>query len=308
LPSKKALGVTPMTDTDFFKMWSEFWKMGSTLAAAQPTMFKEMVGRMSSPSSPPPPPTSPFGMPFSAGAAFPWQGMTFPWASFAPADQATKGASDSFQTAMEAWKELPSKLGFAADRRADAASDTVTAELLKKILDPREWMSVTGFMDATVQRLTEGPKFADFGHVEQMYAALAKAWGQLCMVNAEHQSNVLKAWTKAIGEFVSTLNKTAAKGTPLTSRSEIVAIWVEIGNRHLIEAQSSEPYLKTQRELLRASLDFRLAQQAITNFYAELFGVPTRPEIDDLARMVADLRREVRTYRRARQQDARTQE
>lgn len=295
-----------MSDTEFFKLWGEFWKTGSALAAAQPGMFDGMVRQMSLQNAPPLSPTAPPAIPFAAGMALPWQGMAFPWCSFAPTDHAAKGASDALQNAMEAWKELPSKLGFTVDKRAEAGSDTVTAELLKKILDPREWMSVTGFMDATVQRLAEGPKFADFGHVEQMNASLAKAWGTLCTVNAQHQSNVLKAWTEAISDFVGKLNATATKGEPLTSRSELVSMWVEIGNRHLIEAQSSEPFLKTQRELLRASLDFRLAQQALTNFYADLFGIPTRPEIDDLARMVADLRREVRTYRRTRQNDGRT--
>ena len=34
---------------------------------------------------------------------------------------------------------------------------TVTAQILQKILDPREWLQATGLMDDTVRRLTESP-------------------------------------------------------------------------------------------------------------------------------------------------------
>jgi hypothetical protein len=56
---------------------------------------------------------------------------------------------------------------------------------------------------------------------------------------------------------------------------------------------------------LRASTALRLAQQDLTDQYAEFFGLPTRPEIDDLTRTVADLRREIRAARRAAQKPAR---
>jgi hypothetical protein len=291
-----------MSETDYTKMWSEFWKSGSALAMAQPAMFKEMVDRMAAGGA--------SQAAASASTPFLPAGMSFPWLPFPASDAGvSQNASESFQAAMNAWKELPARLGFAAPSRSDdskeadrsaAGSDKITAELLNKIMDPREWLSVAGFMDTTVQRLVDGPKFADFGHLESKFAALLKAWNDVNAANLAHQANVLQAWGKAIGEFIKSLNDSAMQASPLSSRSELVGLWVGIANKHLVEAQSSEPFLATQRQLLRASLDLRLAQQAIANVYADLFGLPTRVEMDDLARMVTELRREMREYCRER--------
>jgi hypothetical protein len=58
--------------------------------------------------------------------------------------------------------------------------------------------------------------------------------------------------------------------------------------------------LKSQRETLKASTDLRLAQRSVAEFYAEMFGYPTRAELDDVHKSITELRREVRTDRRRR--------
>jgi hypothetical protein len=67
----------------------------------------------------------------------------------------------------------------------------------------------------------------------------------------------------------------------------------------LLETQRSEKYLQSQREILKASTELRLAQQDLAAFYSEVFGYPTRAEIDDVHRTVTELRREVRAVQRA---------
>ena len=68
----------------------------------------------------------------------------------------------------------------------------------------------------------------------------------------------------------------------------------------LLETQRSDTYLKSQREILKASTDLRLAQQEMAAFYSEMFGYPTREELDDVHRAVTELRREVRKLQRAK--------
>ena len=75
-------------------------------------------------------------------------------------------------------------------------------------------------------------------------------------------------------------------------------MWVETANAALLETQRSDTYLASQREMLKASTDLRLAQQEMAAFYSEMFGYPTREELDDVHRTVTELRREVRALRR----------
>jgi hypothetical protein len=88
----------------------------------------------------------------------------------------------------------------------------------------------------------------------------------------------------------------------LGSWRELLALWVETANTALLETQRSEAYLKSQRKILMASTDLRLAQQEIATFYSEMFGYPTREELDDVHRTVTELRRELRALQRMSRQ------
>lgn len=267
-----------MSDPDYTKFFTELWtKSGTAITAAQQAMIKELAGKMTTPAP-----------------------LMMPWHAFKLTDPNLQSATDAFEKLMLAWKELPSSVTSEGGRSADP----ITTELLQKIFDPREWLNATGYMDETVRRLSEGPKFADFGHIESKLVTLMAAWGELRTASIEQQTHVLAAWTKAATEFARKLNEAASKGTALGSRSDIVAIWVEIANRHQLEMQAIPAYLENQFKVLRASSDLRLAQHELADLYGEVLGLPTRTEMDDLARMVSDLRRELRAERRARKNEA----
>jgi len=110
---------------------------------------------------------------------------------------------------------------------------------------------------------------------------------------------MLEAWIQAAGKFAKDLNERADRKEALGSWRDVLALWVETANTTLLEMQRSDPYLKSQREILKASTDLRLAQQEMARFYSEMFGYPTREELDDVHRTVTDLRRELRALQRA---------
>jgi hypothetical protein len=74
---------------------------------------------------------------------------------------------------------------------------------------------------------------------------------------------------------------------------------VETANRVLLETQRSDPFLQSQAAMIRASTDLRMAQQELVEHFGKQYGFPTRAELDDVHRTVTELRRELRTLRRA---------
>jgi len=178
-------------------------------------------------------------------------------------------------------------------------TDPLLAEVLSKLFDPRAWFSGLGGMDEALQRMAEGPRLADLWDTERKLLNVFSAWATLRRRSTEHNTVMLEAWMRAAGTFAKTLNEKAGRKERLGTWREVLALWVETANTALLETQRSDKYLETQRELLKASTDLRLAQQEVSAFYSEVFGYPTRAELDDVYRSVTELRRELRALERA---------
>jgi len=260
-----------MPEANYLKMMADFWESaGKTASDAQKDLFQQFATR------------------FAAN---------FPLAAMPAGMAAPNKASEAFSDLLNSLMALPNAVKAATDQ--SNLSDKKTAELLQKIMNPQEWLSVSGYTDQSVQQLVEGPKFADIGQLESKFAALFKSWTDLRTRALEQSTIRLAAYAKAAQEFTGKLRE-VAKDKPLETRAQLVGLWVDVANRHLLEAQRSPEYLENQRELLRASTGFKRAQTELSDYYGEAFGIPTRGEIDDLTRIVADLKREVRADRRRR--------
>ena len=85
---------------------------------------------------------------------------------------------------------------------------------------------------------------------------------------------------------------------------EMMTRWTETANAVLLEVQRSEAFLASQRVVLKASTDLRLAQQDLSAFLSDFYGQPTRAELDDVHKSLTELRREVRALRRERREAA----
>ena len=215
--------------------------------------------------------------------------------AFAPDTQGFEAARQDFAKLWSSASELSAAL--TRNLKADQANPQVAA-VLAKIFDPRGWLGATNEVDQTLQRMAEGPQLADLWNTERKFIAVFNAWTAMRRHSLEHNKVVLEAWMKAAGAFAKLLNERADKGEALESWREVLALWVETANEVLLETQRSEAFLSTQRDLVKASSELRLAQQDLAEFYSEMFGYPTRTELDDVHRTVTELRRELRAFKR----------
>ncbi len=89
-------------------------------------------------------------------------------------------------------------------------------------------MSGTGELDDMLQRMAEGPRFADLWESERKFARVFQAWLQLRRRSLEHTTIVLEAWLKAAGNFSEQLAALKAKGQHKTAK-EMLMMWVDLG-------------------------------------------------------------------------------
>src|SRR5215212_8064355 len=216
--------------------------------------------------------------------------------AFTPDTQGFEAARQDFAKLWSSASDLSSAL--TKNLHGADQANPLMAAMLAKIFDPRGWFSDTNEVDQTLQRMAEGPQLADLWNTERKFIAVFNAWVAMRRHSLEHNKVMLEAWLKAAGIFAKLLNERADQGEALESWRAVLALWVETANEALLETQRSEAFLSTQRDLVKASSELRLAQQELAEFYSEMFGYPTRTELDDVHRTVTELRRELRAFKR----------
>ncbi len=163
---------------------------------------------------------------------------------------------------------------------------------LRRMMDPRAWLSAGDDMEEALQRMAQGPRLADLWDIERRYVKLFQAWATLRRSGLEHQAVVLQGWMDAAQRFTQRVQGLGAEA-PLAPRAAL-DLWVETANKALLETQRSERYLESQARLLKASTEFRLQQQELAEYFGAMFGLPTRTELDDVHRSLTEMRRELR--------------
>jgi polyhydroxyalkanoate synthase subunit PhaE len=267
--------ANPTNPFEYMQGLAAMWGRGAEgFAAAQQTMFRDMAERMGK-AAEGAPAASPTGMPDA---------------------EALMAAQREYSRLWSSALEVSQTVGRVM--REGAPPDPLVTEMLGKIFDPRPWFSSNDDIDGELRRLAEGPRLADLWQVERRVLNVFNAWTELRRRSLEHNTVMLDAWLKAATAFAKELNQKAERGEVLESWRAVLALWVETANTVLLETQRSEPYLQSQRNMLNASTELQLAQQEVAEFYSQMFGYPTRAELDDVYKTVTELRREVRALRR----------
>lgn len=239
------------------------------------------------------------GAPAPFSSAFSWPALSS--TDMAGLTEAQNALAQSWASATALSQTLTASLGGGA-----AAPDPTAGAVLARIFDPKAWLGGTADFDAALNRIAEGPQLADLWQTERRFGALLTAWTALRRAQAEHQAVMLDAWTSAAGTFAKEANARAERGESFASGREMMTRWIETANTILLDVQRSEIFLRSQRGVLKASTDLRLAQQDISTFTSEIYGQPTRAELDDVHKSLTELKREVRTLRRSRRKAAKS--
>jgi polyhydroxyalkanoate synthase subunit PhaE len=171
--------------------------------------------------------------------------------------------------------------------------DGTARETLRRMLDPTQFLAAgTDEVNQAIQRLVEGPEFTDIGTLERQVLKATAEWMALRQASAAFKSVTAAAWARAFATFSQ---MTMADGSLMTQGPRAVLDrWLAVANEELIRTQRTEAFLKAQRNLLTAGVDYRLKERALVELWCETHSIPTRTEVDDVHRSLHDLRAQVR--------------
>ena len=209
-----------------------------------------------------------------------------------PSENATPRAEEVCNSYMDFWttfaKAMPAQPG-ALDGGA-----------LETLVDPAAGARNSLGPPDPKTRLASAPSFATLWDWDQKTLKAYAAWIDLQQAIAAQRSLVDAAWVNAAGRFQRLIVRPVDDAhPPITSWRAGLDLWLATANTCLLELQRSDEFLEAQRGLLSSSMDYRLKLKDIAEELCELYQVPGRNEVDELARLVHELRREMRALKRA---------
>jgi hypothetical protein len=200
----------------------------------------------------------------------------------------------------ELWKSGMS-LGSVGTSLPGLDSTAVANATLGRMLDPVSLSLMGGNqVGEAIRRVTEAPQLADVGSVERRMAKIMELYVEVQSASRGYEAIVARAWMEVNQSFAAAMAKRYAGAEPV-GPMEALRTWLGLADEALTRVHRSDEYLKAQRELLRAGMDFLLAERELVELLVEPVGLPTRSEIDELHRTVHDLKRELRALRKAGQ-------
>jgi hypothetical protein len=207
-------------------------------------------------------------------------------------------SADVLADAVAQWTENWKKLADFSVGMGDAWSNSMLPFIMSRAAEKRAGLGDE--LGDAIERLAQGPKLADVWDIDRKLMNAFVAWTRMRQKLAAYNSNAARPWMRALERYRET---PAEREQPQPSQNwrDDFSAWSTLANQELIHNQRSDEFLRVQRELLQAGIEFRKSQTELSQTVSGLFGLPTQQDFDELSRQLTELRREVRALARESQ-------
>ncbi|MEM1317801.1 MAG: poly(R)-hydroxyalkanoic acid synthase subunit PhaE [Pseudomonadota bacterium] len=143
--------------------------------------------------------------------------------------------------------------------------------------------------------VAQGPRFADLAAPWMDAAQTSREWLDYQRAAMEFANVLRNAWGRAYATYAQDWSLDDLKTGDVDGALQA---WLKVANAELLSTQRTSEYLDAQKNLLRAGLDVKARMNEAAEQWAEAWQMPTRSEVDDMAKQLHDLRSTVRRLKR----------
>lgn len=208
---------------------------------------------------------------------------------------------DPMAASMEAWRDFVKAWAPGWDPAAMMASSVEKSmdkqrEAFFALFDPSNWMTqAPEQLRKILENVAQAPQFADMVTPQ---ADAADHWQEMLdfqQATAAFAGVMQEAWQRAYQRYSENNSVDDLKSGKV---QEALNAWIKSANDELLDTQSSQEFMTAQRDIIKASAALQKRQAKLAESWANAYQMPTRSEVDDLAKMVTELKREVRKLKR----------
>jgi hypothetical protein len=196
--------------------------------------------------------------------------------------------------AAENWVSASAGQQKAEDKGAE---QDYASQALTYLLNPTTFMR-SGFemMDSVFRKLVNGPEFADIGMLEKKMLKTSQDWQAYRDASHRFQEVISSAWLRAYQHFSDEFFDRMQDEN--VSTEESLQRWLKIADEELVATLRSPEFLAAQKDLFATGTAYKLKYREFAEMWCEAHTIPTRSEVDDMHKLIYELRREVRLLKK----------
>jgi poly[(R)-3-hydroxyalkanoate] polymerase subunit PhaE len=154
-------------------------------------------------------------------------------------------------------------------------------------------------LERTFGRLLQSPSIGFTRELNEKLLGAFNAWLEFKRANMDYQVALSAALSRSTAKFLQELAVRAGKGESIDGLRELLRLWGDTLDEVLIESFRSDEFAKVQGRLVRAAMAYRIREREAVDVVLKIGHVPTRRDIDEVARSLYELRKEVRAVSRS---------
>src|SRR4028118_1990789 len=117
--------------------------------------------------------------------------------------------------------------------------------------------------------------------------------------NFDYQIVLLDVWLKASEELMRELASSEEKGETIQNWQQFLEVWSSVFDRVFAERFGSGDTVEIQGTFLNAAMIYRFHQQQLIEVFLKMWDLPTRSEVDEIHRSIYELRKEIKSLKKA---------
>lgn len=125
------------------------------------------------------------------------------------------------------------------------------------------------------------------------------SWINFYKASFDYQLVLLNVWAKAFDELMRELAASEGKSRTIQNWRQFLQVWSTLFDRVFAETFRSQDTVEIQGKFLNAALTYRLHQQQLMEVFLKMNDLPTRSEIDEVHRSIYQLRKEIKSLKKA---------
>lgn len=151
----------------------------------------------------------------------------------------------------------------------------------------------------TFARLVTSPGLGMTREFNEKFQLGFDAWISWQLATMEYQGVVGEIWEQAFQQFQEDLISLAEKDEKIETLRDFVLLWTRGAEKVFTEAFQTERYVLAQGQMLNAAMAYRVHEREIIEVFLNLYDLPTRSELDETHRRIYELRKEVKSLKKA---------